>query len=50
MSFVVNPVFGDKQLCQKDLHCGRDCESGFGGHSEAHGLCGVLQRRLAGSH
>jgi len=50
VSFVVNPVFGDKQRCEEDLHCGRDCESGFSRHSEAHGLCGVLQRCLVGSY
>lgn len=48
--FVVNTVFGDKQCCQEDLHCGGDCESGFSRHPEAHGLCGVLQRCLVGSH
>lgn len=48
--FIVNPVFGDKQCCQEDLHCWRDCESGFSRHSEAHGLCGILQCCLAGSY
>lgn len=50
VSFVLNIVFGDKQFCQKDLHRGRDCESGLSRHPEAHGLCGVLQRCLAGPY
>ena len=50
VSFGVNPVFGDKQRFQEDLHRGRDCEFGLSRHPEAHGLCGVLQRCLAGSY
>lgn len=47
---VIILVFSDKQLRQKDLHCGWNCQSGLRRHSETHGLCGVFQRSLAGSY
>lgn len=46
----MHTVLGRQQFCQKDMHGGRDCQPGLRRYPEAHGLCGILQRRVAGPH